>query len=108
MLSRVLKNQDKSEANIKKLNNLVTSHSTSIKQLESQLRQIIFVLNPRQNGTLPSNTVVNPRNEGGGVSHCLSISTRSGKVLEESKIPMYVVDERLIAVEKTKRVMTKW
>ncbi|KAK4364382.1 hypothetical protein RND71_015740 [Anisodus tanguticus] len=99
MISQVLKNQDKFDANIKELNNLISSHSTSIKQLESQFGKIASTLNPRQKGTLPSDMVGNPRNE--GVSHCLTISTRSGKVLEESKMPMDIVDR--VAVEKLKK-----
>ncbi|KAK4356219.1 hypothetical protein RND71_025190 [Anisodus tanguticus] len=102
MISRVLRNQDKFDTSIKELNNLVSSYSTSIKQLEIQLGQISSTLNPRQKGTLPSDTVDNPRNKGGCVSHCLAISTRSGKVLEASKMLIDMV-EGCVEVEKPKK-----
>ncbi|PHT48675.1 hypothetical protein CQW23_12883 [Capsicum baccatum] len=57
---------------------LVDSHSTDIKQLEQQLSQLSAAFNQRKAGTLPSNTVQNPRNDG----KCMVITTRSGKVLE--------------------------
>jgi len=45
------------------LNQTVTSHSVSIKQLETQMGQISSHLNPRQQGGLPSDTMANPKNE---------------------------------------------
>ncbi|PHT27589.1 hypothetical protein CQW23_32807 [Capsicum baccatum] len=68
---------------------LVDSYSTSIKQIEQQLSQLSAALNQRKAGTLPSNTVQNPRNDGS----CMAITTRSGKVLETSSKGKQVVDE---------------
>ncbi|XP_049388913.1 uncharacterized protein LOC125853286 [Solanum stenotomum] len=45
------------------LSQTVTSHSISIKQLDTQMGQILSHLNPRQQGGLPSDTVENPKNE---------------------------------------------
>ncbi|KAG5605521.1 hypothetical protein H5410_027013 [Solanum commersonii] len=45
------------------LNETVTSHSMSIKLLETQIGQISLHLNPRQQGVLPSDTMANPKNE---------------------------------------------
>ncbi|WMV19922.1 hypothetical protein MTR67_013307 [Solanum verrucosum] len=45
------------------LSHTVTSHSVSIKQLETQMCQIVIHLNPRQKGTLPSDTISNPKND---------------------------------------------
>ena len=45
------------------LNQTVTSHSISIKQLETQMGQISAHLNQRQKGGLPSDTIANPKNE---------------------------------------------
>lgn len=60
------------------LNQIVTSHSASIKQLETQLSNISTHLNPHPKGDLPSDMVVNPKNE---TPRCISITTRSGKVV---------------------------
>ena len=53
----------------------VDTHAISIKQLELQLAQLSATMNTRQPGTLPSNTVQNPKNDG----HCMAITTRGGK-----------------------------
>ncbi|XP_060183006.1 uncharacterized protein LOC132612955 [Lycium barbarum] len=63
---------------------IVSSHSTSIKQLESQHSQISATLNQRKKGTLPNDTVANPRND--GEHACKTITTRSSKVLGEDKL----------------------
>ncbi|PHT45792.1 putative envelope ADP,ATP carrier protein, chloroplastic [Capsicum baccatum] len=70
------------------INQLVDSHSTSIKQLEQQLSQLSAAFNQRKAGTLPSDTVQNPRNDGS----CMAITTRSGKVLENPSKGKQVVD----------------
>lgn len=46
------------------LSQLVSSHSTFIKKLEQQMSQLSAILNQRKNGTLPSDTVQNPQNNG--------------------------------------------
>ena len=53
----------------------VETHAISIKQLELQLAQLSATVKTRQPGTLPSNTVQNPKNDG----HCMAITTRGGK-----------------------------
>ncbi|WMV13902.1 hypothetical protein MTR67_007287 [Solanum verrucosum] len=45
------------------LSQMVTSHLDSLKQLETQLGQIVTHLNPRQKGTLRSDTISNPKND---------------------------------------------
>jgi len=45
------------------LNEMVTSYSVSIKQLETQMSQISSHLNPRPKGGLPSDTVANSKND---------------------------------------------
>ncbi|PHT57811.1 hypothetical protein CQW23_00174 [Capsicum baccatum] len=67
---------------------LVNSHSTAIKQLEQQMSQLSAAFNQRKAGTLPSDTVQNPRNDGS----CMAITTRSGKVLENPSKDNQVVD----------------
>ena len=57
------------------INQKVYTHAISIKQLELQLVQLFATLNTRQLGTLPSNTVQNPKNDG----NYTAITTRGGK-----------------------------
>ena len=51
----------------------VDAHAISIKHLELQMSQLSLTVNPRQSGTLPSNTVQNPKNDG----HCMSIGKQT-------------------------------
>ncbi len=45
----------------------IDAHAVSIKQLELQRTQLSTIVNPRQPGTLPVNTIQNPKNDG----HCM-------------------------------------
>ncbi|XP_070009756.1 uncharacterized protein [Nicotiana sylvestris] len=48
-----------------------------------QMRDLSREQNPKQKGTLPSDTIANPKGSGSGpTSHVMAITTRSGKVLE--------------------------
>ncbi|XP_009604393.1 uncharacterized protein [Nicotiana tomentosiformis] len=59
---------------------LVDSHTTSIQKLEMQMRDLSRDQNPKQKGPLPSDTIANPKCSGSGpTSHCMAITTRSGK-----------------------------
>ncbi|XP_060190996.1 uncharacterized protein LOC132620349 [Lycium barbarum] len=91
MLSRVLTKVESTDTfcketrdEVKSMGQIVSSHSTSIKQLESQLGQISAILNQRQKGSLPSDTVANPRNDGD--HKCNAITTRSGRTVGESEL----------------------
>ncbi|XP_060180485.1 uncharacterized protein LOC132610212 [Lycium barbarum] len=104
MLSRVLKKVESTDSfckettdEMKSMGKVLSSHSTSIKQLKSQLSQISAILNQRQNGTLPSDTVANPKNDGD--HKCHAITTRSGKTIREEKLvkdKLVVDDEDII------------
>ena len=61
----------------------VDTHAISIKKLELQLAQLSATVNTRQPGTLPSNTVQNPKNDG----HCMAITTRGGKQTIDPPMP---------------------
>ncbi|PHT28654.1 hypothetical protein CQW23_31744 [Capsicum baccatum] len=87
MMAKLLKGVEETNTGVNEVKNdlssmkqLVYSYSTSIKQIEQQLSQLSAALNQRKAGTLPTDTVQNPRNDGS----CMAITTRSGKVLETS------------------------
>ncbi|XP_059277533.1 uncharacterized protein LOC132031566 [Lycium ferocissimum] len=82
---------------VKSMKQVVSSHSTSIKQLESQLSQISAILNQRQKNTLLSDTVANPRNDGDHKYN--TITTRSCKTLRDEalvKDDVVVDDEKIV------------
>nr|XP_016508812.1 PREDICTED: uncharacterized protein LOC107826364 [Nicotiana tabacum] len=90
---------------------LVGSHTASIHKLEMQMRDFYREQNLKQKGTLPSDTIANPKGNGSGPSsHVMANTTRSGKVLqggseqvvevEESKHEVEVEDQRVVEVEK--------
>ena len=90
MLQKMMRRFDTSDEHNKELrNNLagiglkVDTHAISIKQLELQLDQLSATVNTRQPGTLPSNTVQNPKNDG----HCMAITTRGGKQTIDPPMP---------------------
>ncbi|KAK4737184.1 hypothetical protein R3W88_000881 [Solanum pinnatisectum] len=64
----------------------VDVHAVSIKQLEQQFSRLSTIVNPRQPGTLPSNTIHNSKNDG----HCMAVTTRGGKQTIDPSIPSEV------------------
>ncbi|OIT32238.1 hypothetical protein A4A49_61215, partial [Nicotiana attenuata] len=109
MLERVLQNQEKSDASMRNMTEVVGSHTASIQKLEMQMRDLSKEQNPKQKGTLPSDTVANPSGSG-PTSHIMAITTRSGKVLhgeveqtveeEESEQRVEVDEPSVVEVEK--------
>ncbi|XP_070002170.1 uncharacterized protein [Nicotiana sylvestris] len=76
---------------------LVGSHTASIQKLEMQMRDLSREQNPKQKGTLPSDTITNPKGSGSGpTSHCMEITTRSKKVLQRES-------EQVVAVEESEQ-----
>ncbi|XP_015078368.1 uncharacterized protein LOC107022202 [Solanum pennellii] len=53
----------------------VDAHVVSINHLELQMTQLSTIVNPRQPGTLSSNTIQNPKNDG----HYMAVTSREGK-----------------------------
>ncbi|OIT35642.1 hypothetical protein A4A49_55704, partial [Nicotiana attenuata] len=102
MLERVLQNQEKSDTSMRNMTEVVGSHTASIQKLEMQMRDLSKEQNPKEKGTLPSDTVANPRGSGSGpTSHIMAITTRSGKVLHGEGEQMVEVEEpSVVEVEK--------
>ncbi|XP_019235190.1 PREDICTED: uncharacterized protein LOC109215558 [Nicotiana attenuata] len=111
MLERVLQNQEKSDTSTRNMTELVGSHTASIQKLEMQMRDLSREQNPKQKGTLPSDTIANPKGSGSGpTSHIMAISTRSGKVIQgegeqvvevkESEQGVEVEEPSVVEVEK--------
>uniref|UniRef100_M1DQ98 Integrase core domain containing protein n=1 Tax=Solanum tuberosum TaxID=4113 RepID=M1DQ98_SOLTU len=84
MMQKMMKKFDATDENVKEMRNdlsgigqKVDAHSVSIKHL--QQTQLSTIVNPRQSGTLPNNTIQNPKNDG----HCMGQS-----LLEEISKPL--------------------
>ena len=82
MLHKMMRRFDASDEHIKELRcdlpsigQKVDTHAISIKQIELQMAQLSAIVNTWQPGTLPSNTVKNPKSD----AHCMTITTRGGK-----------------------------
>ncbi|XP_070035108.1 uncharacterized protein [Nicotiana tomentosiformis] len=94
MLERVLQNQERSDTLMKNMTELVGSHTASIQKLEMQMRDLLRDQNPKQKGTLPNDTIANPKGSGSGpTSHCMAITTRSGNLLQGENEQVVEVDD---------------
>ena len=72
---------DSSDENAKELRGDLTNfgekvdaHAVSIKHRELPMTQLSTTVNPQQPGTLPRNTIQNPKIDG----HCMTVTTRGG------------------------------
>ena len=82
MLQKMMRRFDANDEHIKELRSdlagigrKVDTHAISIKQIELQMSQLSATMNPLQPGTLPRNTVQNPKNYG----HSMAVTTIVGK-----------------------------
>ncbi|XP_070023119.1 uncharacterized protein [Nicotiana sylvestris] len=108
MLERVLKNQEKSDASMRNMTEVVGSHTASIQKLEIQMRDLSREQNPKQKGQLHSDTIANPKSGGSGsTSHVMEITTRSGKVLQGDIEQEVVGEEAEQEVEAEKQALLK-
>ena len=90
MLHKMMRKFDASDEHIKELRcdlasigQKVDTHAILIKQIKLQVAQLSATVNTRQQGTLPSNTVQNPKND----AHCMAITTRGGRQTIDPPIP---------------------
>ncbi|XP_070050337.1 uncharacterized protein [Nicotiana tomentosiformis] len=71
-----------------------------------QMRDLSREKNPKLKDTLPSDTIANPKGNGSGlISHCMAITTRSGKVLQEENEQIVGVDDLEQEVEARVEVL---
>ncbi|XP_050233798.1 uncharacterized protein LOC126682206 [Mercurialis annua] len=73
---------------MQKTDSLLQNQQASIKSLENQIGQLALSMSTRTNGSLPSNTEVNPKEQ------AKEITLRSGTILEGPKVPNEVVIEK--------------
>ena len=90
ILHKIMRRFDASDEHIKELRfdlagigQKVDTHAISIKHIELQMAQLSATVNTRHLGTLPSNTVQNPKND----AHCMEINTRGGKKTIDPPMP---------------------
>ena len=90
MLHKMMRRFDASDEHIKELRSdlagigqKVDTHAISIKQIELKMAQLSATMNTRQPGTLPSNTVQNPKND----AHYMAITTRGSKQTIDPPMP---------------------
>ena len=90
MLHKMMRRFDANDEHIKELTGDLASigqkfdtHAISIKQIELQVAQLSTTVNTRQPGTLPSNIVQNPKNDG----HCMKTTSRGGNQTIDPPMP---------------------
>nr|ABI34335.1 Integrase core domain containing protein [Solanum demissum] len=106
---KIMKRFDSTNENVKEMQNdlsgigqKVDAHEVSIKQLEQQMNSLSTIVNPRQPGTLPSNTIQNPKNDG----HCMEV-TILGVELSKYDNEIEVTGESENATEKEVQITHK-
>ncbi|KAK4706629.1 hypothetical protein R3W88_033820 [Solanum pinnatisectum] len=102
-----MKRFDVTDENVKEMRNdlsgigqKIDAHAVLIKQLEQQFSQLSAIVNLRQPGTLPSNTIKNPKNDG----HCMIVTTRKGKQTIDPSMSSKV--ERVVEKDADEIVVT--
>ncbi|KAK4726921.1 hypothetical protein R3W88_031838 [Solanum pinnatisectum] len=90
MMQKMMRRFDATDENVKEFRNdlsgigqKVDVHVVSIKHLEQQMTHLSTIVNPCQPGTLPSNTIHNPKNDG----HSMAVITREGKQTIDPPMP---------------------
>ncbi|XP_019229820.1 PREDICTED: uncharacterized protein LOC109210804 [Nicotiana attenuata] len=100
MLERVLQNKERSDTSMGNMTELMGSYTASIQNLEMQMRDLSREKSPKQKGTLPSDTIANPKGSGSSTtSHYMAITTRSGKILQREIEQVVEVEDSELEVE---------
>ncbi|XP_070031597.1 uncharacterized protein [Nicotiana tomentosiformis] len=80
MLQQLIGASGKMEEKIHQMQEKVVSHDSAIKGIEIQLWQLSMALNNRPQGTLPTDTHVNPKEQ--GMKHLMAVILRNGRDLD--------------------------
>lgn len=71
---------------------VVNTHATAIKNIETQLSWMLAKINGRYNGTLPNDTITNQKLERGNMSQCMDVTTHNNHL---SKDYVVMIEETL-------------
>nr|XP_009615999.1 uncharacterized protein LOC104108623 [Nicotiana tomentosiformis] len=105
MLERVLQNQERSDTSMRNMIKLVGSHTASIQKLEIQMRDLSKDQNLKQKGTLPSDTIANPKGSGSGENEqVVKVEDSEPEVEAQVEVPNIVEVERLPKKVRTQEV----
>ena len=91
-MQKMMRRFDTTDENVKEMRGdlcgilqKVDAHMVSMNHLELWMTQLSTTDNPRQRGTLPSNTIQNPKNDG----HCIEVTIQGG---------MHTIDPPMLSV----------
>ena len=84
---------NETKANMQQQATQLNNQAAQLRSLEAQMGQMANLLTERQQGSLPSNSEVNPRGE--GKEYCKAITLRSGKELEIPESQLAVREHKI-------------
>ena len=84
---------NETKANMQQQATQLNNQAAQLRNLEAQMGQMANLLTERQQGSLPSNSEVNPRKE--GKEYCKAITLRSGKELEILESQLTVREQKI-------------
>ncbi|XP_049382845.1 uncharacterized protein LOC125847223 [Solanum stenotomum] len=100
VMQKMLEKFDTTDQNLKEtrtelsvIGQKINAHEVSIELLERQFSQLSAIVNTRQLGMLPNNTIQNLKNDG----HCIAFTTHEGKQIIDPPMPSDV--ERVVEID---------
>ena len=90
---------NETQANMQKQSTQLNNQAAQLRNLEMQMGQRATLLTEKQQGSLPSNSEVNPRGE--GKEHVKAITLKSGRELAISGQPLVVREVETKEVDQT-------
>ncbi|KAK4731656.1 hypothetical protein R3W88_024644 [Solanum pinnatisectum] len=103
MMQKMMRRFEAIDENVKEMRNDLSSigqkvdaYVVSNNHLEQQMTQLSTIVNPRQPGTLPSNTIQNPKNDG----QCLAVTTGGGKQTIDQPMSFTVETENTVPIPR--------
>ena len=89
---------NETKATMKNQSTQLNGQAAHLRNLEVQMGQIDNILTERQQGSLPSNSEINPRGE--GKEHFKAITLRSGRELAKQGQPLIVREDETEVVDQ--------